>query len=185
MAIIVFDAFGTLITQRGIRKNAYERLALAGGETRLPFLTRNVGIETFAHELGIGYLIPVIERELSAELSTMTVFDDVPEALTRLRARRHRLAICSNLAQPYGSAVRTLLPSMEGYVFSFEIGHRKPEPEIYDAVCKTLLCRPKEILWIGDSQRADFEGPQAFGMQARLIRRPEGETLLDTLSGII
>mgnify|MGYP003404208757 CR=1 FL=1 len=35
----------------------------------------------------------------------------------------------------------------------------------------------RKLLFIGDSKRADFEGPLAFGMCARLIDREAGENL--------
>lgn len=188
MKFIIFDAFGTLIEHRGHRINAYDRLTAgdAGQKAeRRPFLTRNVGVDVFARELGLEYMLPVIERELAAELAQLAVFEEVPEVLKRLRARQCKIAVCSNLAQPYGEAVHSLVPGLDGYIFSYLVGARKPEPPIYDAACDALGCRPKDALFIGDSKRADFEGPQDYGMQARLIDRKSGQTLLDVLKGVL
>lgn len=183
--VIVFDVFGTLITQRGQTTNAYSRLISAAGGQRLPFLTRNTGIGTFAHELGIAHLLPVIERELSDELAQLELFEDAPLVLAQLRAKRRTVAVCSNLAQPFGPAVRALLPGLDAYVFSYEVGARKPEPAIYERVCSVLTCKPRDVLWVGDSRRADFEAPRAFGMHACLIDRKAGQTLQEVLRGII
>lgn len=175
---IVFDVFGTLISYSGRRVNPYARLY---SEQRLPFLTQNCGIEAFAAELGREYLLPVIQRELSEELDHLKLFDDVTSSLAKLRSCGVKLAVCTNLAQPYGAAVHAFLPGMDAYIFSYEVGAKKPDPIIYQAVCSALNCRPKNVLFVGDSRKADFNGPRAFGMQARLIDRKSGQGLEEVL----
>lgn len=175
-AVIVFDVFGTLVTYRGRRTNPYLRLVSKDGE-RLPFLTRNVPIDTFAGELGLSHLVPTIRRELDEEIGALRLFEDVTLTLRKIRAYGKKIAVCSNMASEYGEAVRSLLPGMDAYVFSYEMGAKKPEPAIYQAVCDSLGCRPKDIMFIGDSKRADYEGPRQFGMQARLIDRKGGQTI--------
>lgn len=81
--------------------------------------------------------------------------------------------------------MRWLLPDLDAYLFSYELGAAKPDPEIYVATCTALGCRPREVLFIGDSRRCDFEGPRAFGMQAEWLDRKNGLTLLDTLQGML
>jgi HAD superfamily hydrolase (TIGR01509 family) len=68
---------------------------------------------------------------------------------------------------------------------SFEVGAAKPEPAIYEAVCHALGKRPRDVLFIGDSKRCDFDGPQAFGMQARWLDRRGGQSLVDALKGVL
>ena len=63
---VCFDIFGTLIHYAGQRVNPYRHLIVS--EERLPFLTRNVGIEVFAEELGLSALLPSIRHELEAEI---------------------------------------------------------------------------------------------------------------------
>lgn len=180
---VVFDAFGTLITYAGHRINPYRHL-FGAGAARLPFLTRNAGIEAFAEDLGLAHLIPVMRRELTQEIAALRLFDDVETTLRSLRAQGRKIAICSNLAAEYGPSVRRLLPVAEAYIFSYELGVKKPEPAIYEAVCTRVGCKPRDVLFIGDSKRADFEGPRSFGMQARLIDRKAGQTLAAVLSTI-
>jgi FMN phosphatase YigB (HAD superfamily) len=38
---------------------------------------------------------------------------------------------------------------------------------------------------VGDSKRCDFDGPQAFGMQARWLDRRGGQSLVDALAGVL
>ncbi len=185
---IAFDAFGTLIQYGGVRLNPY-RLLLDGrpGDhaERLPFLTRNVPPNTFASELKINHVMPEFERELVEELDGLHLFAEVPEVLVRARQAGLRVAVCSNLAQAYGNVVRRLLPDLDTHILSFEVGAAKPQPAIYAATCKALGCAPGEVIFVGDSQRCDLHGPQAFGMQARWIDRGAGQTLLDVLSGVL
>ena len=97
--------------------------------------------------------------------------------MAKLRGAGHKIAVCSNLAFEYCATVRQLLPTIDEFVFSCEVGTAKPQPEIYAEACQRLRCQPKDVLFIGDSKRADFEGPLAFGMCARLIDREAGENL--------
>lgn len=181
---IAFDAFGTLLHFNGRRINPYSRLINQIGDEkalRQPFLTRNVPAKTFAEELGLAHLIPLIERELAEEIAAIKPFNDVLSTLLQLRGAGYKIVVCSNLAQPYGDVVKRLLPGLDGYVLSYEVGAKKPDPAIYRAVCDALHCRPQEVLFIGDSRRADVDGPRQFGMEARLIDRIAGHTLAEVL----
>jgi HAD superfamily hydrolase (TIGR01662 family) len=182
-SVIVFDAFGTLMQRAKRRVNPYARLIPSDeskGSLRNQFLTRNVSIDVFAQELGLAHLIPLLERELQHETDALTLYPDVDQTLAKLRGDGYKIAVCSNLAFEYCPAVRRLLPGIE-LIFSCEAGAAKPQPEIYAEVCKRMACRQKDVIFIGDSKRADFEGPQAFGMSARLIDRAVGQSLLCVL----
>lgn len=183
---IALDAFGTLI-QYGQRLAPYSRLLDGRGEgaARLPFLTRHVPVATFASELGLEHLLPDIEADLAEELAGLRLFAEVPELLARARRAGLRLAVCSNLAAEYGPAVRGLLPNLDAYVLSYEVGVAKPEPAIFLRVCDALGCAPGEVLFVGDSKRCDVDGPRAVGMQARHLVRKRGQTLLDALESVL
>lgn len=185
---VCFDAFGTLVHYNGQRINPYRRLVtVASGEQveRMPFLTRNVPVHVFADELGLSHLLPVIRRELDTEIAGLQLFSEVELTLKKLRAAGKRIAVCSNLAHEYGQVVRQLLPNLDCYVLSYEVGAAKPDPAIYAAVCESLGSRPRDVLFIGDSKRCDVYGPQAFGMQACWLDRDGGQTLMDALRGVI
>lgn len=182
--IVVFDVFGTLIQAPPQRRNPYLRLITDQArkkELRSAFLTRNVSIEVFAEELGLAHLVPVLRQELETELAGYRLFPDVEPCLREIRKRGIRIGICSNLAQAYGDVVRRLLPGMDAAILSYEAGYVKPEPAIYSKVCEALSCSPRDITFIGDSQRNDVNGPSAFGMHAYLINRRNGETLPNLL----
>ena len=183
---IALDAFGTVI-QYGQRLAPYSRLLAGRGEgaARLPFLTRDVPVATFAAELGLEHLLPDIEADLAEELAGLRLFPEVPQVLEQARAAGLRLAVCSTLAAEYGPAVLGLLPGLDAYVFSYEVGLAKPEPAIFQRVCDALGCAPGEVVFVGDSKRCDVDGPRAFGMQARHLDRRAGQSLLDVLAGVV
>ena len=178
---IAFDVFGTLIKMNRTL-NPYARLLKVGhGDQRRDFMTQNKSIQQFCNELGLGHMTTVIERELQGELNALTLFDDVQDTLHRLRRDGKRIALCSNLAQAYGDAVKLLLPGMDAYIFSYEVGAKKPEPAIYQHVCDALECQARDITFIGDSPRADVEGPKNFGMKSKHLNRKSGITLSDLI----
>ena len=177
---VCFDVFGTLISYGGQRTNPYRHLLASPGiQGRLPFLTRNAPIEQFAVEIERPHLIPTIRKELDAEIGNLQLFPEVAETLDRVRERNLKIAVCSNLAYEYGEAVRTLLPDMAAYVFSYEIGFAKPHPAIYREVCLALSLEPSEIFFTGDSKRCDVQGPIQFGMQAHWLDRRSRINLTD------
>ena len=183
---IVFDAFGTLIRYT-TRPAPYGRLVDAAGRLvdRLACLTRNVPMATFAAELGAESSLDIMEADLAEELSGLRLFPEVADVLVKARAAGLRLAVCSNLAYEYGPAVRGLLPELDAYVLSYEVGLAKPHPTMYRLACAELGCAPAETVFVGDSKRCDFDGPQAFGRQPRWLNRRGGQSLGDALAGIL
>ncbi len=183
---IVFDAFGTLIRYTA-RTAPYARLLDADGQPmdRLACLTRDVPMATFAIELGAEGSLDIMEADLAEELSGLRLFPEVPDVLAKARAAGLRLAVCSNLAYEYGPAVRGLVPELDAYVLSYEGGVAKPHPTMYRLACAELGCDPAEAVFVGDSKRCDFDGPQAFGMQACWLDRRGGQSLLDALKGVL
>lgn len=183
---IVFDAFGTLIRYTA-RPAPYEHLVWPSGQPidRHVCLTRDVPMATLAIELSVEGNLDIMEADLAEELAGLRLFPEVPEVLAKARAAGLRLAVCSNLASEYGRAVRGLVPGLDTYIFSYEVGVTKPHPTMYRLACAELGCAPAELVFVGDSKRCDFEGPQAYGMQARWLDRRGGHSLLDALKGVI
>src|SRR5207248_360042 len=61
-------------------------------------------------------------------------------------------------------------------IYSMDVGHAKPRPEIFRAAIETLGVAPEQILHIGDNERTDVRGALDAGMRAiRLdVVRPGG-----------
>lgn len=190
---VVFDAYGTL-AQITDRRYAFKKLLRYGqqmGRTPRPddaatIMTHRGGLLEAAQRLGI--LLPAavyqeLETDLMAELSSVTLFDDVNTTLTELKSRGLRIGLCSNLAEPYAAPLlRQLSVPFDCYAWSFSVGAIKPSPAIYGYVVEQLDCPPGQVLFVGDTPDADRDGPQQIGMQASLIDRDKGERLMDRLN---
>ncbi len=126
-----------------------------------------------------------LEHDLDKELRSITLYEDTLSTLEELKKLGIELALCSNLAMPYGKIVSPLLPPLDAYARSYEVAAIKPESKIYQSLINQLGCQASEVLFIGDTALADFTGPTAFGMSARLINRQNGQTLAEVLSDIL
>lgn len=93
-------------------------------------------------------------------------------ALNALANQGVPFAICSNLAKPYGVVIDKLLSQFNfDRHLSYEIGAIKPEREIYESILTGKGLVPGQILFIGDTLLADYEGPTQFGFQAKHLVR--------------
>ena len=61
--------------------------------------------------------------------------------------------------------------------FSFEIGVRKPDPEIYLGATRTLNVQPEECVFIGDGGSREFYGARDLEIATTVLIDPN---LLDT-----
>jgi HAD superfamily hydrolase (TIGR01549 family) len=194
---VVFDAFGTLL-RFGEARHPYRRLqkvlnALGRGydaNDRYIMMENNLGLAGFASE--VGYEVPAnlladLERDLFHELANIRLYEDVIPTLDALRASGLKIGVCSNLAAPYGLPIRFLLPDLDCYALSYEVGAVKPSREIYRHCTDQLGVSADAILFVGDTPEADVDGPIAFGMSAVLLDRENrfgNRTLLKSLQNL-
>lgn len=194
-SVIVFDVFGTLV-RIGKRRSPYRKLMKwleENGRHPKPddakfIMSQNLSFTEFVKLLEInvpGQLLQELEHELIEELQSIVLYEDTLSTLEELKKMGFRLALCSNLAMPYGKVVSSLLPNINVYAWSYEVGAIKPESQIYQYLIDQLECHAKEVLFIGDTPLADFSGPNEFGMSARLIDRKSSQKLVDVLADII
>ncbi|UFH49594.1 HAD family hydrolase [Pseudomonas sp. KNUC1026] len=177
---IIFDVFGTLIRIED-RRNPYLQLLKYGrsqgvspcAEHLQLLMTRELDWREAAEALGIraGYVkLYGLARQLQEELSSITLYPDASDALELLQGAGIRIALCSNLASGYGPAVRALLPGLDAYGFSYEVGVVKSNPIIYQSVCRDLGVQSGQQMWgdrvymVGDSIRCDRDGARAAGI---------------------
>lgn len=186
-AAVLFDVFGTLIKIEN-RRSPYLQL-LRHGRTRgrrphpddaMTLMTHDLTLSEAAIRLAIpiGYVrLQGLEGLLTEELSSLKLYEDALEAIHMLQATGLKVGLCSNLAAPYGPAVRRLLPGVDAYGFSFEIGAVKPDPIVYESVCRMLEVEPghqlggERIVMIGDSIRCDRDGARAAGIAGFHLNR--------------
>jgi len=117
------------------------------------------------------------EEVINAESGCTALFLDVTDTLLALQAAgRYELGVISNLwAFPadyiFDEKGLGQYFKPENRIFSFEIGHRKPEPEIFLEAARRLGVDLSECLMIGDNVEADVQGALDVGMQAAVIDR--------------
>lgn len=177
----IFDAFGTLI-KMSEGTHPYRKILKLGIEQgRRPkisdaedLLSISMDLRQAADFFGI-YVDPDfmnrLEADLQDELANIQAYPDGIAAVAALQAAGIKLAVCSNLAQPYASAIERLYPTLDGYAYSFFVGAIKPSFEIYRHVTQLVSALPEETWMIGDSKRCDCEGPIEFGMRGFYLDR--------------
>lgn len=175
--LIVFDLYGTLI-KFGTTHHPFRKiLKWAHAHGRKPLdtdarilMTMNEDPETIFRSMGIvapDEMLQMFQKEIDEELNSLTLFDDVIPTLEQLAEAEIDLAICSNLAKPYGAIIDRLLPDFSfTRILSYEVGYIKPDDGIYDAILNRTGHRKESILFIGDTLLADYEGPKLYGFRA-------------------
>jgi HAD superfamily hydrolase (TIGR01549 family) len=194
-SVIVFDVFGTLV-KIGDRRSPYRKLMKwlkENGRQPKPddakfIMSHNLNLAELAKRLAVNIpdqFLQELGHDLDEELRSIALYEDTLSTLEELKKLGIKLALCSNLAMPYGKIVSSFLPSLDAYAWSYEVGAIKPESKIYQSLIDQLGCQASEVLFIGDTALADFTGPTAFGMSARLIKRQNGQTLAEVLTDIL
>lgn len=194
-SIIVFDVFGTLV-KIGERlfpyRNLMKWLKQNGRKPKHDdaklIMSHNLDFTELAKLLRADIpneLLQELKSDLNKELQSIVLYEDTLSTLEELKKLGFKLALCSNLAMPYGEVVSSLLPTLDAYAWSYEVAAIKPEPKIYQSLIDQVDCQASEVLFIGDTALADFTGPTTFGMSARLINRNNGQTLAEVLNDIL
>lgn len=194
---VAFDVYGTLVQIKDLRRPYRKLLSTLSDMGRQPraddgarVMSADVGLAEAAELLGMvlpSDVLDELQADLDAELASVSLFEDVLPAIRWLKACGIRVGVCSNLAGPYAAPVEALLPKLDAYAWSFQVGAVKPEPRIYAHLCEALGTRPEQVVMIGDTLSADYEGPIAYGMQACHLARTNvsaAEARISTLADI-
>lgn len=194
--VIIFDAFGTLV-KIGTSRSPYRKLMKwLKDNGRKPstkdasvIMSNPVDIAQLAMLFGENIptqLLHEINDDLLFELSTIELYKDTTSTLQILKEHGFKIALCSNVAMPYGKQLKKLLPNVFDALFlSYEIGAIKPEDNIYEVIKTHFSCEMSEMLFIGDHPVLDVEKPISLGMDARLIQRHNKQLLTDVIGDLI
>jgi len=197
---VAFDVFGTLVRierpARPFRKLV--RLLHEAGRRR----QSDDGVRAMSNVLDLrqaaslfGGMVSeadlcALEAELHEEIQSISLFDDAIPTMAALKDRGIKVALCSNLAAPYGPPVLKLLTVQPDFcAWSYEASAVKPQPEIYQYLCDGVGCQPDEILMVGDTIEADMVGPRKFGIHGYHLSRqastPATSDSLRSLSDVL
>lgn len=197
--LVVFDLYGTLV-RFGLMHHPFRKILLRAREQgRKPqpddarhIMTTNKGCEELLAELGIfppTATLAQLHREIQEELGSLKLFDDVLPTLSALLNSGTRLAICSNLAKPYGAVIDNLLPQHVDLIrcLSYEVGAIKPGQEIYDWIVRKSGIPADQTLFVGNTRLADYDGPRKYGFSAlHLVRhQSSGDDRIATLAEVL
>ena len=194
--VIIFDAFGTLV-KIGTSRSPYRKLMKwLKDNGRKPstkdaniIMSNPVDIAELAMLFGEKIptqLLHEINDDLLFELSTIELYKDTTSTLQILKEHGFKIALCSNVAMPYGKQLKKLLPNVFDALFlSYEIGAIKPEDNIYEVIKTHFSCEMSEMLFIGDHPVLDVEKPISLGMDARLIQRHNKQLLTNVIDDLI
>ncbi|MFV5348065.1 HAD family hydrolase [Acinetobacter soli] len=194
-SVVTFDVFGTLV-KIGEKRSPYKRLMKwmkdngrkPKSDDAAVIMSHLADFKEIAAIFGMAIpkeLYRELLNDLDHDLSSIVLYEDTLSTLEKLKLAGFKLAVCSNLAMPYGKVVYSMLPQLDAYALSYEVGAIKPDESIYQHVIDTLACSADKVLFVGDTPLADFYGPISFGMSARLIDRKVGQTFADILSDLI
>ena len=103
-------------------------------------------------------------------------YPDAAPALTTLRSRGLRIVVVSNWDHSLHERLEQtgLAPLVDGAVASAELGHAKPDREIFEHALGLAGVGPEAALHAGDSPREDVAGALAAGLRAVLVARGGG-----------
>jgi HAD superfamily hydrolase (TIGR01549 family) len=178
---VFFDLFNTLV-YFSVNTNSYGQYFKAvhydtyDRVTKRILLTENLkDFQAIADRFSItacvscSYYDQLVKREIAQN----KMFDDVIEALKYYRSQGFKIGIISNLATPYADPVYRFGfdKLVDALIFSFEVGFRKPDKQIFQIACDKVGVLPEEALMIGDSLKNDYEGAINFGMKALWLNR--------------
>lgn len=187
---VVFDLFGTLARDfdgllydemcnaladaLGAPREAFRRRFDATWAARKDgsFPTVMDNLEAICEELGIE---PERRRLLEAQgqrvRATLKAMERRPEAvsvLSKLKEDGYKLGLLSDASGEVPALWRAteLAPLVDAAVFSSELGHRKPHPRMFEAVCHELGVEPEACLYVGDGGGDELRGASRAGMTA-------------------
>lgn len=136
--------------------------------------------ETFVwHAREAGYDPSVADDALEvflAERNRVSPFDDVRPVLERLRGHYRLVAVTNGNADIVRAGVGDLFDTAFG---AADVGAAKPDPAIFDAVCRHFGLRAGDLMHVGDDPVRDVHAGRSFGARSVWVDRfgldwPEG-----------
>jgi putative hydrolase of the HAD superfamily len=136
---------------------------------------------TFAfHDIDLKALYQQMEQLVFKHLPLIYCNNTV-HALTRLKQDNNTISLLSNTAFIKGSTLREVLKRLDIHdlfdfqLYSDEVGMSKPNQELFQLMIRTVassredVLNLKEIIHVGDNNRADIEGGSLAGISTLLI----------------
>jgi putative hydrolase of the HAD superfamily len=191
---VIFDFFGTLtsaITRGPAHAPIARRLGCEPGAFAraldATFHERSVGaygdparaLDTVARMAGGDpspeQVAAALPDRIEAVAADTRLRPDAAYVLDTLRKFGFRTAVISDC----GPELPSIMPRLpiaayvETCVFSIDVGHRKPEPVMYETACARLGVEPADCVYVGDGGSRELSGATAVGMTAIRLDAPD------------
>lgn len=201
---VIFDFFGTLVPNFTLSAHR-EILSEIAGMVGVPsdnflerwfdaFRERVTGewpdtysaINIISNECGVSpdeeMLESAVKMRFEFMKNNMQPRKDAVEILSRIRELGLKLGLVSDCSNELPDAwdKTAFAPYFDATVFSCRQGSKKPEPEMYRAVCDQLKVVPEKCLYIGDGGSNELTGAGNAGMHPVLLFDLEEEKNPDT-----
>ena len=115
----------------------------------------------------------------ATEAGHIRLYADARSAVQTLQQAGIRMALVTNgpsQLQRRKIEILGIAPWFEAVLVSAEVGHSKPEPEIYMLALESLNANPKDAWFVGDNLYTDIAGANNVGMPSVWVNRT-GEPL--------
>lgn len=173
---VCFDVYGTLVPS--LENDPYRWLLdqapiALRRDLAQRWLTAPSSWETASVEAGLSHAASVEKgRALSRLLAGVRPHAATLKAFALCRARGWKIALASNLAQPYSQPLEQwLVPHVDAFVWSWSAGVRKPDARLFQEVEQRLGLSSQACVIVGDSATSDVAGARACGWQACLLEK--------------
>ena len=191
---IAFDVYGTLVDplEMGVRLRPIvgdglaEPMAKLWREKQLEYTFRRGLMRSYENfdvctRQALDYAAQALGAELSddgrkrliEEYVSLSPFADVTPGLEAMREAGHTLVAFSNGVE---ATLRTLLeragllPLLDDVVSVDDLSSFKPDPEVYEYLCRRLGKTPSEV-WLVSSNPFDVIGAKSISLNAAWVRR--------------
>lgn len=209
MTWIIFDAADTLLQPTPAVADVYQNVAASHGvtvgasfikERFVPAIRKHFAGEESNEDLDrsrwqelVFDVLSTDKAEIFDELwkhfakpSSWDIFDDVVSTWSQLAESGYRIAIASNFDARLLKIVEAKpeLACAEHIFISSQLGYRKPSSKFFAAIQEQLKVPADDLVMVGDSEVADFQGAIKAGWRAfHLVRDQENvdETQISTL----
>lgn len=182
---VIFDMYETLITHfgcppyfgpqmaedAGIDGADFGRIWVPTGEDRtIGKMTLEEAIRLTLEENG-KYSDELMARLVQKRIATKKecfnhMHKEIVPMLKGLKERGVLIGLITNCFSEEVDVIKesVLFPFMDTALFSFELGMKKPEPEIFKRCCGALGVLPSECVYVGDGGSNELEAARSLGM---------------------
>jgi len=99
--------------------------------------------------------------------------DEIVSLIKELKQKKYHIALLSNTEIPIMNHIKKQSwPDFDLFVYSCEVGMRKPDKEIYDYTLDNLQVKPEDSVFI-DDRRENITTANEIGMHGILFESPE------------